>query len=89
MFDREDNTKSLKSNSCSIAMQPVTHQLAIGGMSCGGCSTRLKNVLQKNPEILDAQISHETSAGTITTSGKMSANDLISIIVSAGFSASI
>ena len=60
-------------------------RLAIEGMTCGGCSSRLTRVLIANQHITSAEISHELNSGVITTSGHLDVNEIIEIINSAGF----
>ena len=69
-------------------MTSVVHTLNIAGMSCGGCSSRLTDVLEKSPGITTADVSHETATGVITTNGSVSITQVIERIESAGFSAS-
>jgi len=69
-------------------MAPVVHQLQLTGMSCGGCSRRLKGVLENHPEVLAADVSHSTDSGTITTTENISAEEVMTAIENAGFSAS-
>lgn len=69
-------------------MARVVHQLHIAGMSCGGCSSRLKGVLENHPEVIDAVVSHSTDSGTITTTENISAQEVMTVIDNAGFSAS-
>ncbi|MAS57074.1 MAG: copper resistance protein CopZ [Euryarchaeota archaeon] len=69
-------------------MSSVIHQLHITGMTCGGCSSRLKGVLENNPEVLAADVSHSTDSGTIRTTQNISAQEVMTLIENAGFSAS-
>ena len=69
-------------------MDHVVHQLQITGMSCGGCSSRLKGVLENHPEVLAADVSHSTDSGTITTTVNITAEEVMTVIENAGFSAS-
>lgn len=69
-------------------MTSVVHTLNITGMSCGGCSSRLTDVLEKSPGISTADVSHETATGVIITNGSVSMAQVIELIESAGFSAS-
>ena len=69
-------------------MGSVVLQLQITGMSCGGCSSRLKGVLENHPEVIGADVSHATDSGTITTTEKISAQEIMTVIENAGFSAS-
>jgi len=64
------------------------HKLSIQGMTCGGCSNRVKKVLEQNPEVVNANVSFESNSGVITTTEKLTADQLIIIVNNAGFIAS-
>ena len=69
-------------------MTERVHNLTILGMTCGGCSSRLKQVLEANPEILDVKVSFEKDSGVITTTDKLTTDNVIVMVNSAGFIAS-
>ena len=69
-------------------MTERVHKLTILGMTCGGCSSRLKQVLEANPEILDVKVSFEKDSGLITTTDKLTTDNVIVMVNSAGFIAS-
>ena len=69
-------------------MAERVHKLAIFGMTCGGCSSRLKQVLEANPDILDVKVSFEKDSGVITTTDKLTTDNVIVMVNSAGFIAS-
>ena len=69
-------------------MAERVHKLAIFGMTCGGCSSRVKQVLEANPDVLNAVVSHENDSGVITTTDKLTTDNVIVIVDSAGFIAS-
>ena len=69
-------------------MAERVHKLAILGMTCGGCSGRLKQVLEANPEVLDVKVSFENDSGVITTTDKLTTGEVIGMVNSAGFIAS-
>ena len=70
-------------------MTERVHKLTILGMTCGGCSSRLKQVLEANPEILDVKVSFEKDSGVITTTDeKLTTDNVIVMVNSAGFIAS-
>ena len=69
-------------------MTERVHKLTILGMTCGGCSSRLKQVLEANPEILDVKVSFEKDSGVITTTDKLTTDKIIVMVNSAGFIAS-
>ncbi len=39
---------------------------SIEGMTCGGCSSGLKGLLEKAPGVQSADVSHETKSGDVT-----------------------
>ena len=69
-------------------MTERVHKLTILGMTCGGCSSRLKKVLEANSEILDVKVSFEKDSGVITTTDKLTTDNVIVMVNSAGFIAS-
>ena len=69
-------------------MSERVHKLSIQGMTCGGCSSRVKRVLEQNPEVVNANVSFESNSGVITTTEKLTAEHLIVIVNNAGFVAS-
>jgi Cu+-exporting ATPase len=66
-------------------MAEITHQLTITGMTCGGCSGRVVNVLEATPGVLHAAISHQTNSGVIVTTDTVSTEDLLAIVAATGF----
>ena len=64
-------------------------EFQINGMTCGGCSGRVKGVLEMNLNVESADISHETNSGVVKTNGKISAEELVKIIEQTGFTAAI
>ena len=66
-------------------MTERVHKLTILGMTCGDCSSRLKQVLEANPEILDVKVSFEKDSGVITTTDKLTTDNVIVMVNSAGF----
>ena len=64
-----------------------TLKFQIEGMTCGGCSGRVKNVLELNLNVESADISHENNAGTVVTNGHISSEELVKIIEQTGFTA--
>ena len=69
-------------------MTERVHKLTILGMTCGGCFSRLKQVLEANPEILDVKVSFEKDSGVITTTDKLTTDNVIVMVNSTGFIAS-
>ena len=64
-------------------------EFQINGMTCGGCSGRVKGVLEMNLNVDSAEISHETNSGIVKTNGQISAEELVKIIEQTGFTAAI
>ena len=64
-------------------------EFQINGMTCGGCSGRVKGVLEMNLNVESAEISHETNSGVVKTNGQISAEELVKIIEQTGFTAAI
>ena len=64
-------------------------EFQINGMTCGGCSGRVKGVLEMNLNVESAEISHETNSGVVKTNGQISADELVKIIEQTGFTAAI
>ena len=63
-------------------------EFQINGMTCGGCSGRVKGVLEMNLNVESAEISHETNSGVVKTNGQISAEELVKI-EQTGFTAAI
>ena len=66
-----------------------TLKFQIDGMTCGGCSGRVKGVLELNLNVESAEISHENNEGTVVTNGQISAEEVVKIIEQTGFTAAI
>ena len=64
-------------------------EFQINGMTCGGCSGRVKGALEMNLNVESAEISHETNSGVVKTNGQISAEELVKIIEQTGFTAAI
>ena len=64
-------------------------EFQIDGMTCGGCSGRVKGVLEMNLNVESAEISHETNSGVVKTNGQISAEELVKIIEQTGFTAAL
>jgi len=63
-----------------------TIKLNVGGMSCGGCSGRLKKVLEKQDGVASAEASHEDNSCVIDFDpGKIAQDKLVEVITSANF----
>tara|TARA_B100001250_G_scaffold409472_1_gene433880 strand:+ start:366 stop:578 length:213 start_codon:yes stop_codon:yes gene_type:complete len=70
-------------------MGEKVHQLNIVGMTCGGCSGRVKSVLESKPGVIHANVSHETNSGTIKTTEDVTAEYLVALVNHTGFAASL
>ncbi len=46
--------------------EPTQHTLQVGGMTCGSCSARVQRALQKQPDVVDAQVNFATGIATVT-----------------------
>ena len=66
-----------------------TLKFQIDGMTCGGCSGRVKGVLELNLNVKSAEVSHEENSGIVKTNGKITAEELVKVIEQTGFSAAI
>ncbi len=64
----------------------TTLKLAIDGMACGGCSSRLTGLLEKATGINAVSVSHEDNNGEITIDETVTSKDqVVAIIEKAGF----
>ena len=68
---------------------PETLNFQINGMTCGGCSGRVKGVLELNLNVESAEISHEENIGIVKTNGQITAEELVKLIEQTGYSAAI
>ena len=68
-------------------MSQITHHVAISGMTCGGCSGRVANVLENTPGVIQAEISHESNSGVIVSTDEISIQEIIEIVNNTGFEA--
>jgi len=66
-------------------MSNTTHHLTITGMTCGGCSGRVKRVLEATEGVVSADVSHEEGKGTVVTTPALSTDDVVSIVAGTGF----
>lgn len=69
-------------------MSRITHHVAILGMTCGGCSGRVSNVLENTPGVIQAEISHESNSGVVVSTDEVSIQEIIEIVKNTGFEAS-
>ncbi len=69
-------------------MSQITHHVAILGMTCGGCSGRVSNVLENTPGVIQAEISHESNSGVVVSTDEVSIQEIIEIVKNTGFEAS-
>ncbi len=68
-------------------MAEIVHKLKISGMTCGGCSKRVNTVLSEASWVIDADISHESGNGYVTTLSDVSIGRVIEMINSTGYQA--
>lgn len=61
-------------------------ELSIVGMSCGGCSSRIKRVLEARPDVRSADIDHERGQGLIEMVEDGDMNAIVQAVNDAGFS---
>lgn len=66
-----------------------TTVLAIGGMSCAACVSRLEKVLAKVPSVVSASVNLANETATIRFLGSDIANNLIAAVKGAGFEAKV
>lgn len=67
-----------------------TLRLAIGGMTCATCFQRIEKVLRRKAGVAAAQVNLATEIATVAlTPGVVSAEDLITAVSRAGFSATL
>jgi len=69
-------------------MSQITHHVAILGMTCGGCSGRVSNVIENTPGVIQAEISHESNSGVVVSTDEVSIQEIIEIVKNTGFEAS-
>ena len=61
-------------------------ELSIVGMSCGGCSSRIKRVLEARPDVRSADIDHERGQCLIEMVEDGDTNAIVQAVNDAGFS---
>ena len=62
--------------------------IKIAGMTCGGCSGRVKRALEEDNRVVSADIRHETDSGSVRCSSKLAMDELIFLVNMTGFQAS-
>ncbi|MEK9719463.1 MAG: heavy metal translocating P-type ATPase [Quisquiliibacterium sp.] len=69
-------------------LQPQSASLAIGGMTCAACATRVEKALRKVPGVDDAVVNLATEVATVSFApGAVQADALIASVVKAGYQA--
>ncbi|MFM0035290.1 heavy metal translocating P-type ATPase [Paraburkholderia strydomiana] len=69
---------------------PRTTELAIGGMTCASCATRVEKALAKVPGVTHASVNLATETATVNLSGTGSGPDaLIAAVKKAGYEATV
>ena len=61
--------------------------LAISGMTCGGCASAVTRALSAVPGVVEARV--DVAGGRATVTGTARAEDLISAVQAAGFTAGL
>ena len=61
-------------------------ELSIVGMSCGGCSSRIKRVLEARPDVRSADIDHDLGRGLVEMVEDGDTNAIVQAVNAAGFS---
>lgn len=75
-------------NRTGFSVPPQTLDLAIGGMTCAACSTRLEKVLNKLPGV-EAKVNLATEKARLRyMPGMLSPEDVVAAVARAGFTAS-
>ncbi len=67
----------------------VSHTLSIGGMSCAGCALSVEKAAMKQSGVLLAEVNLAIEKLEVQTLASVSIEDLIDVITSAGFTASL
>jgi len=64
-------------------------ELTIVGMTCGGCSSRVKRVLEARPDVQSADIDHDRGHGLVELVEGGDTNAIVQAVNAAGFSCSM
>lgn len=67
-------------------MSGPTHQLTVGGMTCGGCASSVKKALERVPGVVEASVSFEQARADVQAPG-VDRDQLVAAITKAGFTA--
>lgn len=80
-----------KANSEPAASAPLTHlQLAVEGMSCQACATRIEKVLNKKPAIAKASVNFAAETLNVDyDSTQASADEVMAWVAKTGFTANV
>ena len=57
-------------------MSATTIDLPVTGMTCTGCSGKVRDALEATPGVASADVSHETGVARVTPDGSVSIDDL-------------
>ncbi|GIG53964.1 heavy-metal-associated domain-containing protein [Demequina activiva] len=57
-------------------MSSDTIDLTVTGMTCTGCSGKVRSALESTPGVAQADVSHETGLARVTPDGTVPAEDL-------------
>ena len=64
-------------------------ELSIAGMSCEGCSSRIKRMLEARPDVRSANIDHDRGHGLIEMVESGDTNAIVQAVNDTGFSCTI
>lgn len=64
-------------------------QLAITGMTCGGCAAHVQRALEKVPGVESAEVSHEEGKARVELAQEVPAQKLIDAVAGAGYQAAL
>ena len=69
---------------------PVVSTFEVGGMTCGGCSAKIRLSVKNLEGVDDVEVSHDDNKATVTyDSGKLSADEIVKVIEKQGFTAKL
>lgn len=81
----ENSQSNMKINVYNKEKNMKTVTLKIEGMMCPHCSGRVKALLEENPAVRDAEVSHEKGCAVITLGEEVPTEELAKIVENAGY----
>ena len=72
----------------TVANNPFSLTLNVGGMTCASCSGRVEKALRAVPGVVNASVNLATEKATVQGAAPLDAHALIATIVNAGYAAS-